>query len=74
MQVYDQPVHVTDLHQMFDKWAAVQASDFNDLPTEMESFILSAGLYAIFQYKGLSTDTCIFQYIFGTWLQILVTF
>jgi AraC family transcriptional regulator len=29
---------------------------------------LTGGLYAVFDYKGLSTDNSIFQFIFGTWL------
>ena len=34
----------------------------------METYTLTGGLYAVFDYKGLSTDTKIFEYIFGTWL------
>ena len=34
----------------------------------MEAFILTGGLYAVFDYKGLNTDHSIYQYIFGTWL------
>lgn len=34
----------------------------------MGTFILSGGLYAVFDHKGLSNDSRIFQYIFGTWL------
>lgn len=34
----------------------------------MESFVLDGGLYAVFPYKGFSTDNSIFLYIFGTWL------
>jgi AraC family transcriptional regulator len=30
--------------------------------------VLPQGLYAIFDYKGLSSDPTIFQYIFQTWL------
>ncbi|MFZ1515671.1 MAG: GyrI-like domain-containing protein, partial [Saprospiraceae bacterium] len=29
---------------------------------------IPGGLYAVFYYKGLSTDTAIFEYIFNTWL------
>jgi AraC family transcriptional regulator len=52
----------------FEKWAAVEVADFETVPAEMETFILPGGLYAVFLYKGLSTDSAIFQYIFGTWL------
>ena len=34
----------------------------------MESLTLPSGLYAVFHYKGLSSDPSIFQYIFATWL------
>jgi len=34
----------------------------------METLVLPGGLYAVFEYKGLSTDNSIFQYILGTWL------
>ncbi len=52
----------------FRKWAMVEVLDFDDVPDGLEKFILPAGLYAVFQYKGSSTDPRIFQYIFGTWL------
>jgi AraC family transcriptional regulator len=68
MQVYDQPVDFGNLDQEFEKWAAVEVSDFDSIPDGMESFTLSGGLYAVFHYKGSSTDTQIFQFIFGTWL------
>ncbi|MBC7694059.1 MAG: GyrI-like domain-containing protein [Burkholderiales bacterium] len=68
MQVYDETLKVGDLSQEFDKWATIQVTDFKDVPEEMECFIVNAGLYAVFHYKGLPTDTRIFHYIFGTWL------
>jgi AraC family transcriptional regulator len=52
----------------FEKWAAIEVSNFDTVPNQMESFILSGGLYAVFNYKGSSADTGIFQYIFTTWL------
>ena len=52
----------------FEKWATVEVSDFSKVPEGMETFTLSAGVYAVFHYKGLSSDNSIFQYIFGTWL------
>ena len=69
MTVY-QPGHFADFKptREFEKWAAVEVADFDNVPDEMETFILAAGLYAVFDYKGSSTDSSIFQYIFGTWL------
>lgn len=68
MQVYDGPVDFGNLDQEFEKWAAVEVSDFDAIPDGMEAFTLKGGLYAVFQYKGSSTDNTIFQFIFGTWL------
>lgn len=52
----------------FEKWAAVEVTDFGQVPEGMGTFSLPGGLYAVFEYKGLNTDLRIFQYIFGTWL------
>lgn len=68
MQVYDGPMDLGNLDQEFEKWAAVEVSDFDAIPDGMEAFTLKGGLYAVFQYKGSSTDNTIFQFIFGTWL------
>lgn len=68
MQVYNQPMDVGNINQEFEKWAAIEVTDFDTIPAGMESFELSGGLYAVFFYRGLSTDTKIFQYIFGSWL------
>jgi len=51
-----------------EKWATVEVSDFEQVPNDMETFTLTAGLYAVFNYKGSSTDTSIFHSIFGDWL------
>ena len=71
MQVYPQSFDFTfsNPKEEFEKWAAVEVADFNTVPKEMETYTLTGGLYAVFLYKGLSTDTKIFQYIYGTWLQ-----
>lgn len=68
MQVYSEPVRSGDFNQVFEKWATIEVSDFNTVPNEMETYVLASGLYAVFLYKGLSTDPGIFQYIYGTWL------
>lgn len=57
-----------DSNAWFEKWAAVEVTDFEALPVEMKSFILQPGQYAVFNYKGLSGDGSIFNYIFNTWL------
>ena len=43
-------------------------SSFDDLPEGFTTLLLAEGLYAVFHYKGLNTDTSIFQYIYGVWL------
>ncbi|MDD4645776.1 MAG: GNAT family N-acetyltransferase [Bacteroidales bacterium] len=68
MQVYGEPMKPGDLNQEFDKWAAVEVTDFENIPEGMETFILSGGLYAVFPYKGLSTDNSLFVHIFTVWL------
>jgi AraC family transcriptional regulator len=69
MQVY-KSTHFADFKptNQFEKWATVEVANFDNVPNGMETFILTDGLYAVFDYKGLSTDNGIFQYIFGTWL------
>jgi len=67
MRVYDEPLRM-DVLQEFDKWAAIEVSNFEQVPEGMESFVLKEGLYAVFDYKGLNTDNKIFIYIFTEWL------
>lgn len=68
MRVYSEPLQLENINQEFEKWAAVEVSDFNNVPGEMKTFILPAGQYAVFHYKGLNTDNRIFIYIFKEWL------
>lgn len=67
MRVYNETLR-NDPHQEFDKWAAIEVSNFDHVPGGMESFLLEEGLYAVFDYKGLNTDNRIFIYIFTEWL------
>jgi AraC family transcriptional regulator len=69
MTVYSS-THFTGFNpaNQFDKWAAVEVVNFDAVPDGMEPFTLNCGLYAVFNYKGLSTDSTIFQYILGEWL------
>ena len=52
----------------FEKWATVEVVDFKDVPDQCSTFVLQAGLYAVFDYKGSGTDSRIFEYIFSSWL------
>jgi AraC family transcriptional regulator len=69
MSVYG-PAHFLDFKpsNQFEKWAALEVAGFENVSKDLETFILPVGLYAVFDYKGLSTDTRVFQYIFGEWL------
>lgn len=69
MQVYE-PSHFEAFNpnNKFEKWATVEVTNFEIVPDGLETFTLLGGLYAVFDYKGLSTDTRIFQFIFENWL------
>lgn len=69
MQVYESE-YFTNFNPTneFEKWATIEVSNFENVPTDMETFTLKGGLYAVFDYKGLSTDNRIFNYIFEDWL------
>jgi AraC family transcriptional regulator len=73
MRVYNEPLRIGDLRQEFDKWAAVEVSDFENIPEGMESFVLIEGLYAVFNYKGLNTYERIFVYILKSGCLIQIT-
>lgn len=68
IRVYEEPLQLENINQQFEKWAAVEVSDFSKVPDGMETFTLPAGLYAVFDYKGLNTDNSVFIYIFKEWL------
>jgi AraC family transcriptional regulator len=71
MQVYDQSFNFEtfDLQRVFEKWAAVEVSNFDKIPHEMEPYSLPGGLYAVFVHHGpASAGPKTFKYIFGTWL------
>ncbi|WP_445381177.1 GyrI-like domain-containing protein [Robiginitalea sp. IMCC43444] len=58
-----------DPQRQFVKWAAVAAKPEGKTPHSMESLNITAGLYAIFRYKGLPEEVSSFyRYIFTKWL------
>lgn len=69
MTVY-KPTHFANFKTSneFTKWATVEVSDFENVPKEMNTYVLLGGLYAVFDYKGLNTGHSIYEYIFGSWL------
>lgn len=52
----------------FEKWAAVEVSNVENPPPGLRGFILSSGIYAVFDYKGSANDPAIYQFIFTQWL------
>ena len=53
----------------FERWAAVEVSDFDNVPNELETFVLSSGQYVVFLHKGDTKQFAkTFQYILDTWL------
>ncbi len=52
----------------FEKWAVVEVLNFDFIPNNMETYILQEGTYAVFDYKGSSSNPSIFQYIFTEWI------
>jgi AraC family transcriptional regulator len=60
-----------DPNAKFEKWAAVEVTDFSEIPNGFAPLELKGGLYAIFNYRGPSSEgNKIFGYIFGTWLPV----
>ena len=53
MVVY-QPTHFANFKptNQFERWAAVEVDNFDNVPNEMETYTLPVGLYAVFLYKG----------------------
>lgn len=69
LQVYDADCFKSfNPTKEFTKWALIEVESFDEIPKGMSTFVLSAGMYAVFYYKGLNTDTSIFEYIFNEWL------
>ena len=69
IQIYP-PLYYKDFrpNNEFEKWATIEVKDFGEIPIGMKSLILKGGLYAVFDYKGSSSNNSIFQYIFSEWL------
>lgn len=70
IQLYN-PLYFTNFNPAspFEKWAALEVTDFMVIPEGMEPLVIPGGLYAVFLHIGAaSTGPATFQYIFGTWL------
>ncbi|HYW97099.1 MAG TPA: GyrI-like domain-containing protein [Bacteroidales bacterium] len=59
-----------DPHAEFEKWAAIEVSDYNSKVPGMENFELPGGMYAVFLYKGRASEaSSTYQYILGPWMK-----
>lgn len=68
MQVYDDLKSFTP-DTLFDKWAAVEVSEWDAIPARMETYTLPGGMYAVFLYQGNPADFApFFRYVFFEWL------
>lgn len=53
----------------FEKWAAIEVTNFDSVPRKMETITLLPGLYAVFLHKGAAAEgPKTYRYIFETWL------
>jgi AraC family transcriptional regulator len=53
----------------FVRWATIEVSDFENVPNEMETFVLPSGKYAVFSHVGdVSAFQKTSQYIYNIWL------
>ncbi|MBS1590348.1 MAG: GyrI-like domain-containing protein [Bacteroidetes bacterium] len=60
-----------EIENTFEKWAAISVNNFDDLPEGMHSLTIPAGKYAVFHYRGSSTEASIFyERIFKSWLPL----
>ncbi len=71
VDIYNDPDFFTDFNpsKEFDKWAAIEVTNLDEIPDEMDSLVIPQGLYAVFPYKGKPSEAQkAFQYIYGVWL------
>ncbi|MGM8362646.1 GyrI-like domain-containing protein [Flavobacterium sp. ARAG 55.4] len=53
----------------FEKWVAVEVTDFDIIPENMETLIIPGGWYAVFDYRGDGSDaSSFFESIFSNWI------
>jgi AraC family transcriptional regulator len=53
----------------FEKWATLEATNFDAIPNEMETIVIPTGLYAVFLHKGPASEGAkTYEHIFRTWI------
>jgi len=69
IQNYDKAYNPSDLNAEFEKWVAIEVDNIEKLPDGMSSFVIKAGMYAVFHFKGsVSEFPKSRAYIFQQWL------
>ncbi len=69
MKVFPPSYDLQNPESNFEKWAAVEVSDFDIIPEGMESYTLVGGLYAVFHFKGNPNNASgFFLNIFKAWM------
>lgn len=71
VQIFDSETEFGDFtpETEFEKWAAVEVSDYEEIPEGLEILEIPGGLYAVFDYKGAASNFApMFQFIFGEWI------
>jgi len=71
VDIYDDLKFFVDFNpaKEFDKWAAIEVKNFDDIPHEMDRLVIPRGKYAVFHYKGKPSEAQkTFQHIYGVWL------
>lgn len=67
LQVYPEGYFTAfDPNIPFEKWALVEVGDDDSVPENMETFLFTGGLYAVFNHIGM--DISIFNYIYSIWI------
>lgn len=59
---------IPDPDRHFDKWAAIETGDFDDVPAGMESLVIAEGEYVTTTFRGLSSDNEVFMYLISEWI------
>jgi AraC family transcriptional regulator len=73
MRIYSKPAMTVEetlaLTTEFDKWAAIEVTDWSAVPEGMQRHSLSPGRYAVFVHRGPASEfAATMRFIFGTWL------
>ena len=69
IQNYGSDYNPSDITSEFEKWVAVEVSGVENMPSDMEEFIIGEGTYAVFNFKGALSDFPKSRaFIFGEWL------